>query len=76
MNNPNNFTMEEMKADVRNAGNLFYQYRACRRDTAIIYDIENIRMTCRIVSVKTHGVQRAVLLKKQSIGGDFIIVYG
>lgn len=28
---------------VRNAGGLFYQYRACRRDTATIYDIENIR---------------------------------
>ena len=35
--------MENMKADIAKAGNLFYQYRACRRDIAIIYDIENIR---------------------------------
>lgn len=43
MNNPDNFSMEKMKADIAKAGNLFYQYRACRRDAAIIYDIENIR---------------------------------
>lgn len=43
MNKPNNFSMEKMKADIRKAGNLFYQYRACRRDASIIYDIENIR---------------------------------
>lgn len=43
MNNPNNFSMEKMKADIRKAGNLFYQYRACRRDASTIYDIENIR---------------------------------
>lgn len=43
MNNPENFTMENMKADIAKAGNLFYQYRACRRDASIIYDIENIR---------------------------------
>lgn len=43
MNKPNNFSMEKMKADIREAGNLFYQYRACRRDASIIYDIENIR---------------------------------
>lgn len=43
MKNPENFTMENMKADIAKAGNLFYQYRACRRDASIIYDIENIR---------------------------------
>lgn len=43
MNNPENFTVENMKADIAKAGNLFYQYRACRRDASIIYDIENIR---------------------------------
>lgn len=43
MNNPDNFSMEKMKEDIAKAGNLFYQYRACRRDAAIIYDIENIR---------------------------------
>lgn len=43
MKNTENFTMENMKADIAKAGNLFYQYRACRRDASIIYDIENIR---------------------------------
>lgn len=43
MNNPENFTMENMKDGIAKAGNLFYQYRACSRDIAIIYDIENIR---------------------------------
>ena len=43
MKNPEDFTMENMKADIAKAGNLFYQYRACRRDASIIYDIENIR---------------------------------
>ena len=43
MNSPDNFSLEKMKADIESAGNLFYQYRACRRDAAIIYDIENIR---------------------------------
>ena len=46
MNNPNNFneiSMQKMKADIARAGNLFYQYRACKRDAATIYDIENIR---------------------------------
>lgn len=37
------FSMDSMKADISKAGNLFYQYRACRRDAATIYDIENIR---------------------------------
>jgi hypothetical protein len=32
-----------MKSDIAKAGNLFYQYRACRRDAETIYDIENIR---------------------------------
>lgn len=35
--------MESMKSNIAKAGNLFYQYRACRRDASIIYDIENIR---------------------------------
>lgn len=46
MNIPNNFneiSMQKMKADIARAGNLFYQYRACKRDVATIYDIENIR---------------------------------
>ncbi len=43
MSNPETFTMEKMKSDIAKAGNLFYQYRACRRDAATIYDIENIR---------------------------------
>lgn len=43
MNNPDNLSMTKMKADIAKAGNLFYQYRACRRDVATIYDIENIR---------------------------------
>ena len=43
MKNPEDFTMENMKADIAKAGNLFYQYRACRRDASIIYDIDNIR---------------------------------
>lgn len=43
MDNHNAFSMEEMKKEISKAGNLFYQYRACRRDTATIYDIENIR---------------------------------
>lgn len=43
MNDSNNFSMEKMKADIEKAGNLFYQYRACRRDAALVYDIENIR---------------------------------
>lgn len=43
MNNSNEISMQKMKADIARAGNLFYQYRACRRDAATIYDIENIR---------------------------------
>ena len=43
MKNPEDFITENMKADIAKAGNLFYQYRACRRDASIIYDIENIR---------------------------------
>lgn len=33
----------KMKENIKKAGNLFYQYRACRREAATIYDIENIR---------------------------------
>lgn len=43
MKQPEDFTMEKMKVGIAKAGNLFYQYRACRRDVDIIYDIENIR---------------------------------
>lgn len=43
MNNPDELSMQKMKNDIAKAGNLFYQYRACRRDAATIYDIENIR---------------------------------
>lgn len=43
MNNQDEILMKKMKADIATAGNLFYQYRACRRDAATIYDIENIR---------------------------------
>ena len=32
-----------MKERVKKAGNLLYQYRACRRDAATIWDIENLR---------------------------------
>ena len=32
-----------MKERVKQAGNLLYQYRACRRDAATIWDIENLR---------------------------------
>ena len=33
----------DMKESIKQAGGLFYQYRACNRDAATIYDIENIR---------------------------------
>lgn len=36
-------SLTKMKTNISNAGNLFYQYRACRRDASTIYDIENIR---------------------------------
>lgn len=36
-------TFSQIKEKINKAGNLFYQYRACRRDAATIYDIENIR---------------------------------
>lgn len=36
-------TFPKIKEKINKAGNLFYQYRACRRDAATIYDIENIR---------------------------------
>lgn len=43
MNNTEEFSFPEMKKAITRAGNLFYQYRACRRDASTIYDIENIR---------------------------------
>ena len=43
MSKQSHFSFEEMKTNISNAGNLFYQYRACRRDASTIYDIENIR---------------------------------
>ena len=36
-------TFPKIKEKINKAGNLFYQYRACRIDAATIYDIENIR---------------------------------
>ena len=36
-------TFPKIKEIINKAGHLFYQYRACRRDAATIYDIENIR---------------------------------
>ncbi len=36
-------SFDKIKVNINKAGNLFYQYRACRRDAATIYDIENIR---------------------------------
>ena len=33
----------DMKESIKQAGGLFYQYRACNRDASTIYDIENIR---------------------------------
>lgn len=36
-------TFPKIKEKINKAGKLFYQYRACRRDAATIYDIENIR---------------------------------
>ncbi len=36
-------SMSQMKNSIAKAGNMFYQYRACKRDASIIYDIENIR---------------------------------
>lgn len=38
-----NMSMSQMKNDIAKAGNMFYQYRPCKRDASIIYDIENIR---------------------------------
>lgn len=36
-------SFQKIKSNINEAGNLFYQYRACRRDAETIYDIENIR---------------------------------
>ena len=36
-------SFEKIKSNINKAGNLFYQYRACRRDASTVYDIENIR---------------------------------
>lgn len=36
-------SMSQMQRSIAKAGNMFYQYRACKRDASIIYDIENIR---------------------------------
>ena len=43
MDKQSDFSFPKMKADIVKAGNCFYQYRACKRDAATIYDIENIR---------------------------------
>ena len=39
----NDLSFPKMKNNIEKAGNLFYQYRACRQDASTIYDIENIR---------------------------------
>ena len=33
-------TFPKIKEKINKAGNLFYQYRACRRDAATIYDLK------------------------------------
>ena len=43
MDMKSDFSFSKMKENIANAGNYFYQYRACKRDAATIYDIENIR---------------------------------
>ena len=43
MDKQSDFSFPKMKADIVKAGNCFYQYRACKRDAATVYDIENIR---------------------------------
>lgn len=43
MDGRDNLSFSGMKESISKAGNLFYQYRACKRDVATIYDIENIR---------------------------------
>lgn len=43
MDKQSDFSFPKMKEDISKAGNCFYQYRACKRDAATIYDIENIR---------------------------------
>lgn len=43
MDKLSDFSFPKMKEDIEKAGNCFYQYRACMRDAATIYDIENIR---------------------------------
>ena len=43
MSKQSEISFEKMKTNIRDAGNLFYQYRPCRRDASTIYDIENIR---------------------------------
>lgn len=39
----NEITLEGMKRAIADAGGVFCQYRACKRNAATIYDIENIR---------------------------------
>lgn len=36
-------SLPAMKEKLKKAGNMLYQYRACRRDAATIWDIENLR---------------------------------
>ena len=43
MINSEDLTFPKIKEKINKAGNLFYQYRACRRDVATINDIEKIR---------------------------------
>ena len=39
MDMKSDFSFSKMKENIANAGNYFYQYRACKRDAATIYDI-------------------------------------
>lgn len=43
MLNKEDMSFPAMKERVKKDGNLLYQYRACRRDAATIWDIENLR---------------------------------
>ena len=43
MSKKEELTFPKMKAKLEATGSLLYQYRACRRDSATIWDIENIR---------------------------------
>ncbi len=58
-------TFPKIKEKINKAGNLFYQYRACRRDADTIYDIENIR----------HGVVYARTPLQMNDSFDSMVVF-